>query len=112
MNLHKEIRLEEEICGNLTARGWSYAEGDAADYDRRRALFPADVLAWVQETQPKTWNLLTKQHGASASETLLNRVRDQIDRRGTLDVLRHGLELVGLKEPLLAAQFKPALALN
>jgi hypothetical protein len=24
-------------------------------YDRARALFPADVLAWVQATQPQAW---------------------------------------------------------
>ncbi|MFZ1546653.1 MAG: hypothetical protein WAT12_06075 [Candidatus Nitrotoga sp.] len=39
-------------------------EGDAANYDRARALFPADVLAWVQETQPKACEILTKNHGA------------------------------------------------
>ena len=33
-------------------------------------------------------------------------------QRGTLDVLRHGIELIGLKKPLLKAQFKPALAIN
>jgi hypothetical protein len=39
-------------------------------------------------------------------------VRDQIDQRGTLDVLRHGIELLGLKTPLKLAEFKPALAIN
>jgi type I restriction enzyme R subunit len=81
-------------------------------YDRARALFPADVLAWVQATQPKAWETLTKNHGAQAAETLLDRLRDQLDERGTLDVLRHGIELLGLKQPLKLAQFKPALAMN
>jgi hypothetical protein len=40
------------------------------------------------------------------------RARDQLDQRGTLDVLRHGVELLGLKQPLKLAQFKPALAIN
>ena len=35
-----------------------------------------------------------------------------MDQRGTLDVLRHGVELLGLKTPLSLAQFKPALAIN
>jgi hypothetical protein len=81
-------------------------------YDRARALFPADVLAWVQATQPKAWETLTKNHGAKAAETLLDPLRAQLDQRGTLDVLRHGVELLGLKQPLKLAEFKPALAIN
>ena len=112
MSLHKEINFEVEICDYLAAHGWLYAEGDAAGYDRTRALFPADVLSWVQTTQPKAWETLSKNHGAQAGETLLARLRDQLDQRGTLDVLRHGVELLGLKQPLKLSEFKPALAIN
>ena len=112
MSLHKEINFETEICQHLAANGWLYAEGDAANYDRALALFPADVLAWVQATQPQAWEILLKNHGPKAGETLLARLRDQIDQRGTLDVLRHGIELLGLKQPLPVAQFKPVLAIN
>lgn len=112
MSLHKEISFELEICQHLAAHGWLYAEADATDYDRTRALYPADVLAWVQATQPKAWDTLTKNHGAKAADTLLTRLRDQLDQRGTLDVLRHGVELLGLRTPLMLAQFKPALVIN
>ncbi len=112
MSLHKESSFEVEICEHLNGHGWSYAEGDAANYDRARALFPSDALAWVQQTQPKAWEALAKNHGAQAEETLLSRLRDQLDRRGTLDVLRHGVELLGLRQPLKLAEFKPALAIN
>ena len=112
MSLHKEISFETEICQHLADHGWLYAEGDAAGYDRARALFSADVLAWVQATQPKAWETLNKNHGPKADDTLLARLRDQLDQRGTLDVLRHGIELLGLKTPLKIAEFKPALAIN
>jgi len=114
MSLHKEISFETEICEHLGAHGWRYAEGDVAGYDRARALSPADVLAWVQATQLQAWETLVKNHGAQAGETLLARLPDQIDQRGTLDVfvLRHGIEMLGLKQPLQLAQFKPALAIN
>ena len=112
MSLHKEISFELEICQHLAAHGWLYAEGDATGYDRARALFPADLLAWVQATQPKAWDTLANNHGSKAADTLLDRVRTQLDQRGTLDVLRHGVELLGLKTPLTLAQFKPALAIN
>jgi len=112
MSLHKEISFENEICQHLATHGWLYAAGDAQGYDRARALFPADVLAWVQATQPKAWEVLAKNHGAKAADTLLARLRDQLDQRGTLDVLRNGIELLGLKTPLKLAEFKPALAIN
>ena len=63
MSLHTEINFETEICEHLGTHGWLYVEGDAAGYDRARALFPADVLAWVQATQPKAWETLVKNHG-------------------------------------------------
>ena len=112
MSLHKEISFETEICQHLKANGWFYAEADATKYDRTRALFPSDVLAWVQDAQPNAWESLTKNHGAKAAETLLARLREQLDQRGTLDVLRHGIELLGLKQPLKLAEFKPAFGLN
>jgi type I restriction enzyme R subunit len=112
MDLHKEINFENDLCNHLSANGWLYAEGDAAQYSRGHALFPSDVLAWVQTTQPKAWEALTKNQGAAAEATLLDRIRKQLDDRGTLDVLRHGVELLGLRQPLQLAQFKPALAMN
>jgi type I restriction enzyme R subunit len=112
MSIHKEVSFENEICAHLADHGWLYAEGDGAHYDRARALFPNDVLAWVQETQPQAWEALTKNHGTSARDALLTRVRDQIDQRGTLDVLRHGIEMFGVKGRLPLAQFRPAFAAN
>ena len=112
MSLHKEISFEDEICAHLATHGWLFGPGDAATYDRARALFPTDVLAWVQATQPKAWETLTKNHGSKTADTLLDRLRDQLDQRGTLDVLRNGVELLGLKQPLPLAQFKPALVIN
>lgn len=112
MALHQEIHFETEICGVMAAQGWLYAPGDAARYDRARALFPADVLDWVRETQPKAWEALQKNYGTQAGEVLLGRLRDSLNQRGTLDVLRHGIELLGLRQPLQVAQFKPVLAMN
>ncbi len=112
MSLHTEINFETEICDYLAANGWQYIIDDATKYDRARALFPDDVLVWVRTTQPKAWETLVKNHGTAAADTLLSRLRTELDKRGTLDVLRHGIELLGLREKLTLAQFRPALALN
>jgi len=45
MALHNEIEFENEVCDAMAASGWLYDPGDNADYDRKLALFPADVLA-------------------------------------------------------------------
>ena len=112
MNLHKEISFETEVCDYLAAHDWLYAEGDAAHYDRGLALFPADLLAWVQETQSKSWDALTKNHGAQAGEVLLARLCEELNTRGTLDVLRRRVEMIGLRQKPPLAQFKPALVMN
>jgi type I restriction enzyme R subunit len=112
MSLHKEIAFEDEICAHLAANGWLCAEGDYATYDRARALFPSDVLAWVKEAQPDAWQRMEKLNGGNAGDAFLDRVREQIDQRGALDVLRQGVELVGLRSKVLMAQFKPSLAIN
>jgi type I restriction enzyme R subunit len=101
-NLHQEHHFEAEICEHLGDNGWLYAEGGAAHYDRANALYLPDLLAWIEETQPASWQQLTKTHGPALS----------LNERGTLDVLRRGVELLGLKEPLSLVQFKPALAIN
>ena len=112
MSLHKEINFEDDICAHLSASGWLHDQGDGARYDRALALYPPDLLEWVQSTQAKAWESLVKNHGTNASSTLLARVRDQINQRGTLDVLRHGVEMVGVRGSVKVAEFKPALAIN
>ncbi len=112
MSLHTEIHFENEICEHLAAHGWLYAPKDAADYDRQLALFPTDMLGWVQETDPDAWQTLAKNHGVAAEETLLKRLRDSLNQSGTLHVLRQGFDVLGLRKPLRMAQFKPALAMN
>src|SRR3989338_9149991 len=112
MSLHKEIEFENDICAHLAAHDWLYAENDHTGYDRARALSPADVTAWVQATQAQAWETLSKNNGAAAEAMLLDRIRKQLDDRCTLDVLRHGVEMLGLRQAVSLAQFKPALAMN
>ena len=112
MSLHHEIEFENDICCHLKAHGWLYAAEDAKAYDVARALFPADVVAWVQASQPQAWESLVKSHGTAAETVLLDRLRKQLDVSGTLEVLRGGIDLSGLKKKLSMAQFKPALGMN
>lgn len=112
MNLHREHHFEREICEHLGAQGWLYAEGDAQHFERTRGLYLPDLMAWIEATQPDSWERLTKAHGPAMAERLAERMRKNLDERGTLEVLRRGVEMIGLKAPLALVQFKPALAMN
>ncbi|KAB2919081.1 MAG: type I restriction endonuclease subunit R, partial [Dechloromonas sp.] len=112
MSVHREISFEDDICHHLAAHGWLYDADGAARHDRARALLPDDLIAWIEETQPQAWADLTRMHGASARSLLLDRLRKQLDDRGTLDLLRHGLELLGIRGKLALAQFRPAMGAN
>lgn len=111
-NLHQEHHFETEICAHLAANGWLYSGGDAARFDRPSGLFLPDLLAWIEATQPDSWQRLVKTHGAALPQVLADRIRKNMNERGTLDVLRRGVEMLGLPAPLELAQFKPALAIN
>ena len=112
MSLHKEMHLEQEIAEHLGRQGWIYEQGVSAQYDRARALFPEDVLAWVQESQPEAWQALAKGHGLHADTRLLDQLRQNLDTRGTLDVLRNGIELFPVRSKIVLAQFRPASGIN
>jgi len=107
MSIHKEIAFEDGICAHLAAHGWLYAADAASHYNRAAALFPEDLFAWVQATQPEAWEALQKAPGGSAA--LLTRLRSAMEKQGTLEVLRTGLDVVGLKQRLALCQFRPAL---
>lgn len=112
MNLHQEHHFEAEICAHLAAHGWLYAEGDAALFDIVCGLFLPDLLDWLKASQPDSLQRLEKTHGPQLDKVLADRIRKSLNERGTLEVLRRGVEMLGLKEPLQLAQFKPALGLN
>ena len=108
--LHRELPFEDEICEHLAAHGWYYTAGDAANYDRARALYPPDLIEWIKVSQPKAWEgIVTSGTGEAA---LLDRVRKQINEHGALNVLRHGVGFMGARGLVRLAVFRPALADN
>ena len=110
--LHQEHHFETAICESLAAHGWLYAQGDADLYDRQNGLCLPDLLDWLAATQAESLEKLRKTRGANLPKVLAERVRKVLNERGTLEVLRRGVEMLGLKAPLDMAQFKPALAIN
>ena len=68
-----EVAFETVIETHLLAHG--YVPADRAGFDRARAIFPATVLAFIRETQPKEWAKLEALHGDKAGEQIAPRLQ-------------------------------------
>ncbi|WP_454932059.1 type I restriction endonuclease subunit R [Actinomyces oricola] len=117
---HQELVMENEAVALLHSRGWLYDEGSNARYDKKRALFPDDVFAWLEATQGDELAKFVKPGMDSAQEM---KVRDGIldtlaaalnqpveSGGGTLNILRKGFRRIGSR--FLMAQPKPTETLN
>jgi type I restriction enzyme R subunit len=115
-----EFAFQKDILRELTERGW--VMGSAANYDRARALFAEDCIAFVKQTQPKVWEKFKGLYPSEPEQVFLERLTVQLDKAdpqasakhlrlyGTLGVLRHGLKDRGCSFKL--CQFKPDHGLN
>jgi len=108
MTITSEETFEDAIETHLLGHGWE--QGNKKSWDVARALDPAPLFAFITETQPKAWEQHVARHGDAARTHFLARLVNQLDARGTLDVLRHGIKDTGVAFRL--AQFRPASGLN
>lgn len=92
----------------LTRGGWR--SGSNAEWDKERALFPAQLFAFIVDTQPKLWAEMRALHAAGLEALLLNSLVKELDAKGSLHVLRHGFKFYG--KTFRLAYFKPAHAAN
>ncbi len=111
-NVHTERVFEDELCANLEASGWAIKTHpkNAPSYNRELAIYAADLLAFVQETQPAEWAKFKRWHNGQSDAIFVKRVAKQLDTHGTLHALRHGFKDVDAKFFLCA--FKPAHGKN
>jgi type I restriction enzyme R subunit len=82
----------------------------ARAFDRERAIFPDEALAFIQATQAKVWEKLEALHGEQTGMRVLESLCKWLDTHGTLATLRHGFKCFG--KTLRIAFFRPAHGLN
>jgi len=87
-----------------------YNKRTSAQYDKARCLLLDDAVGFVLATQPKEWEKLKVSHPEDTRERFLNRLAEEVSRRGTLEVLRGGIKLNGCSFKM--AFFKPSSGLN
>ena len=109
-NKAREKAFQDHIIEQLAASGWLV--GQSAHYDRERALYPEDLLAYVQQSQPEGWAKFCKTYGEEPERHLLNAAVRALEspERGTLWLLRNQIEDRGHR--LSVATFKPDHDLN
>lgn len=107
--MHKEIDFENDIEHALITSG-GYEKGDPNTYDPEAALFPADIVAFVQKTQPKIWTRLTGLDAAKAPVMLLDSLVKELAAKGALAILRGGFKCVG--KTVRLAYFAPNTGLD
>ena len=90
---HREKHFEDYIVAQLEKRGWRV--GSTLHYDTERALYPDDLVAWLEATQPEKWAKFQKDHAGKEREALMDRVAKALDSDGTLHVLRRGFAVAG-----------------
>ncbi|RMX10990.1 type I restriction endonuclease subunit R [Vandammella animalimorsus] len=103
-----EAAFETAIEASLLADG--YTQLAAKDFDRERAIFPKEALAFIRATQGATWDKLAAVHGEQTGVRVLESLCKWLDTHGALATLRHGFKCYG--RTLHMAYFRPAHGLN
>jgi len=111
MKPYSEAAFETAIEHHLTTAG-GYEKGDRETFDPARALFPAEVIAFIQASQPKEWEYLSNLQKDKAEDTLLDDLCRALnsEHEGCLSVLRHGFKCFG--KLFRVAYFAPASGMN
>ena len=109
MSGHTERDFETAIEAGLTGSG-GYETRGADAYDEALALFPADVIGFLKESQPARWQALEALLGPKTPATVLDGLSKELELKGTLHVLRHGFKCYG--KTLRMAWFRPNTRMN
>ncbi len=98
----KEAQFQQDIIKAMTAQGW--LTGPASGYDRHSALYTEDLLAYFKEAWPERWDKFAKANPNDPDGVLVQKVVRALEQDGTLEVLRHGFKLPGVKVELCSFQ--------
>ena len=104
--------FEDAIEESLIDHG-GYLKSIPSNFDPVFGLDTAELFAFIGATQPKEWECLLGRYGRdpdAAQSGFAKRLATELDSRGTVEVLRHGI--VDLGVTIWLAFFKPAHGLT
>jgi len=76
--------------------GTGWLLGDAKDYDPEYGVDLAQLRAFLQATQPEAAEALDLDHDSPTRRKFLARLQGETTKRGTIDLLRHGIKHLSL----------------
>ncbi|MEA5526587.1 type I restriction endonuclease subunit R [Nodularia spumigena] len=107
--MHIESEFEH-IIENEVIQFSGYEKGNAKKYDRETALFPTEIIKFIQETQDKQWQQLAKTSPNDAQKIIIDSLTKELKSRGMLDVLRNGFKCYG--KTFKVGYFQPNTGMN
>ncbi|MCF4966447.1 type I restriction endonuclease subunit R [Nostoc sp. CMAA1605] len=107
--MHTEDKFEDIIERELLQIS-GYHQGKANDYDAETALFPREIINFIQTTQTKQWERLASTSPSDAEKIIIDSLTKELKSRGMLDVLRNGFKCYG--KTLRVAYFQPNTGMN
>jgi type I restriction enzyme R subunit len=106
---HTEHDFEHAIEFGLLEHG-GFSKGRPADFASEAALFPDDVVRFLQGSQSTRWAELEAMLKERTAETVLDSLVKELQSKGALGVLRHGFKCYG--KSLRLAFFRPNSGMN
>jgi type I restriction enzyme R subunit len=81
-----------EVIERPATYGTGWIGGVPEDYDREYCVDLAQLSFYLRETQPEVAESLDLDHDGPTRRKFLARLQGEITKRGTIDVLRHGIK--------------------
>jgi type I restriction enzyme R subunit len=109
--VHVEAAFESAIEASMLAAGWH--RGSPKDYRPALGLDVGQLFTFLTTTQPTAWAKILGYYGGddvAGRAKFAEHLASELDQRGPLDVLRHGLKDHGVKVAM--AFFAPASTLS
>jgi type I restriction enzyme R subunit len=88
-----EKAFQNDIIAHLVSTGY-HSRGTEC-YNKASCLDPELTLKFIQDTQEKTWKRFKRVYGDEAEKKFFYRLVSEIDKKGTINVLRNGLKDAG-----------------
>ena len=112
---YKEIDFEDHIESSLEEQNEFISlskeyEKDKSIYDERNCLIPSELIEFISNTQPTMWERYKKQYPTNPEKILSNKLTDEVEKRGLIDVLKNGLNDRGCKFEIV--YFQPNSGMN
>lgn len=104
----RERFFQNDIIKSLSEQGWLV--GSASEYDKAHALYPEDLIGYFKDAWPERWEKFCKSNPQNTEKVFVQKTVRELERKGTLDVLRHGFKVPGVKIDLCS--FKPDHGMN